>query len=313
VALLVHNLIKHQASAREYALSSAVEGITPPDDFLGFGLGLRTDHFQDVLSTKPDIDWFEVVSENFMVDGGKPKHYLHAIRELYPMVMHGVSLSIGSTDPLNMQYLRQLKVLVNELQPQWISDHLCWTGVDQTNSHDLLPLPYNEEALNHVCDRVDQVQNFLGRPILLENLSSYITYKESEMSEWEFFNKVARQSGCNILLDINNIYVSARNHEFKPQDYLEGIDKDKVKQFHLAGHSDYGDYVIDTHDHPVADPVWALYKQALERFGWVSTMIERDDNIPPLAELLAEVDIARNIAYDTLGQLERLKQREIVT
>ena len=313
MALLVHNLITNQASAREYSLSSAVDSIAPPDDFLGFGLGLRTDHFQDVLSTKPDLDWFEVVSENFMVDGGKPKHYLHAIRELYPMVMHGVSLSIGSTDPLNMQYLRQLKVLVNELQPQWISDHLCWTGVNQTNSHDLLPLPYNEEALNHVCDRVDQVQNFLGRPILLENLSSYITYKESEMSEWDFFNKVARRSGCNILLDINNIYVSARNHEFDPQDYLEGIDKNKVKQFHLAGHTDYGNYVIDTHDHPVADPVWALYKQALKRFGWVSTMIERDDNIPPLAELLAEVETARNIAYDTLGQLEPVKQREIVT
>ena len=171
-------------------------------------------------------------------------------------------------------------------------------------------MPYNEEALNHVCDRVDQVQNFLGRPILLENLSSYITYKESEMSEWTFFNNVARRSGCNILLDINNIYVSARNHEFQPQDYLEGIDKDKVKQFHLAGHTDYGNYVIDTHDHPIVEPVWDLYKEALKRFGWISTMIERDDNIPPLAELLAEIEIARNIAYATLGQLE---QREKIT
>lgn len=274
-----------------------------PEHFLGFGLGLRTEHFQDVLDNKPAIDWFEVVSENFMVDGGKPKHYLHSIRELYPMVMHGVSLSIGSTDALNFDYLRKLKVLINELQPQWISDHLCWTGAHEKNSHDLLPLPYNDEALIHVCQRVEQVQEFLGRPILLENVSSYLTYKSSEMTEWQFFNEVARRSGCEILLDINNIYVSARNHNFAPQDYLNGIDKDKVKQFHLAGHSDYGDYVIDTHDHPVADPVWQLYKQALQRFGWVSTMIERDDNIPPLAELLAEVDVAREIATKTLGTI----------
>lgn len=275
---------------------------TKPEHFLGFGLGLRTDHFQDVLNDKPDIDWFEVVSENFMVDGGKPKHFLHAIRELYPMVMHGVSLSIGSTDPLNLDYLRRLKVLTNELQPEWISDHLCWTGAHGTNSHDLLPLPYNEEALQHVCDRIDQVQTFLGRKILLENVSSYVSYKSSEMSEWQFFNEVARRSGCEILLDINNIYVSARNHNFDPQAYIDGIDKEKVKQFHLAGHSDYGTYVIDTHDHPVCDPVWDLYQKALAKFGWISTMIERDDNIPPLAELLAEVNIARELAYKTLGR-----------
>jgi len=272
-----------------------------PEHFLGFGLGLRTEHFQDVLNDKPNIDWFEVVSENFMVDGGKPKHYLHSIRELYPMVMHGVSLSIGSTDPLNFDYLRKLKVLSNELQPEWISDHLCWTGAHEKNSHDLLPLPYNDEALTHVCQRVEQVQDFLGRPILLENVSSYLSYKSSEMTEWQFFNEVARRSGCEILLDINNIYVSARNHHFNPQDYLNGITKDKVKQFHLAGHSDYGDYVIDTHDHPVADPVWQLYQQALIRFGLISTMIERDDNIPPLVDLLAEVDTARKIAQQTLG------------
>lgn len=285
----------------EHSLSSSTTPV--PEHFLGFGLGLRTDHFQDVLNEKPNIDWFEVVSENFMVDGGKPKHYLHSIRELYPMVMHGVSLSIGSTDPLNFDYLRKLKVLTNELQPEWISDHLCWTGANEKNSHDLLPLPYNDEALIHVCQRIEQVQDFLGRPILLENVSSYITYENSEMTEWQFFNEVARRSGCEILLDINNIYVSARNHAFNPQDYLNGISKDKVKQFHLAGHSDYGDYVIDTHDHPVADPVWQLYQQALKRFGWISTMIERDDNIPPLAELLAEVETARTIATKTLGPL----------
>jgi uncharacterized protein (UPF0276 family) len=297
--------LAHNPSIRgEHQLSSESNILLPNKDFLGFGLGLRTDHFQDVLSQKPDLDWFEVVSENFMVDGGKPKYYLHAIRELYPMVMHGVSLSIGSTDPLNFDYLRQLKVLINELQPEWVSDHLCWTGAHQKNSHDLLPLPYNEEALAHVCQRVEQVQEFLGRPILLENLSSYITYKNSEMSEWQFFNEVARRSGCEILLDINNIYVSARNHDFNPQAYLDGIDTDKVKQFHLAGHNNYGDYVIDTHDHPVADPGWDLYRKALKRFGWVSTMIERDDNIPPLSELLAEVCTAKKIALETLGPLK---------
>lgn len=279
-----------------------------PDHFLGFGLGLRTDHFQDVLNTRPDVDWFEAVSENFMVDGGKPKHYLHAIREHYQMVMHGVSMSIGSTDPLNMDYLRQLKVLVNELQPKWLSDHLCWTTAKQINSHDLLPLPYNEAVIQHVADRISRVQDFLGQQILIENVSSYMTYKNSDMPEWQFFNEVVKRADCFMLLDINNIYVSARNHNFAPVDYLNGIDTDRVRQFHLAGHTDYGDYVIDTHDHDVADPVWDLYQQALQRFGWVSTMIERDDNIPPLPALLAELTIARNIADNTLnGQTQLVR------
>jgi len=293
---------KEHPEIRGHMPSFSSNKSTPPEHFLGFGLGLRTDHFQEVLDTRPKLDWFEVVSENFMVDGGKPKHYLHAVREHYPMVMHGVSLSIGSTDPLNMDYLRQLKSLTNELQPEWLSDHLCWTGSDHTNSHDLLPLPYNEEALNHVVDRIKKVQDFLGRQILLENVSSYVTYKNSEMSEWQFFNEIAKAADCHILLDINNIYVSARNHGFKAEDYLQGIDTDRVRQFHLAGHNDYGDYVIDTHDHPVADPVWDLYHQALKRFGWISTMIERDDNIPALDELLAEVNKARLIANDVLAK-----------
>ena len=290
----------HKKEQRGGDISSAMNKPLP-DHFLGFGLGLRTDHFQEVIDTKPTVDWFEVVSENFMVNGGKPKHYLHTIRESYPMVMHGVSLSIGSTDPLNTIYLKQLKVLVNELQPEWISDHLCWTGAHQVNSHDLLPMPYNNEALSHIVDRVSEVQDYLGQPILMENVSSYITYVESEMTEWEFLNEVAKRSGCNILLDINNIYVSARNHNFSTQDYLNGISKEKVRQFHLAGHTDYGDYVIDTHDHPVADPVWALYKDALKRFGMISTMIERDDNIPPLNDLLAELEVAKRIAKETLN------------
>jgi len=270
--------------------------------FLGFGLGLRTDHFHDVLEQKPDVDWLEIVSENFMVAGGKPKHFLHAIREHYPMVMHGVSLSIGSTDPLNTHYLKNLKTLANEIQPEWISDHLCWTGVDQQNSHDLLPLPYSEEAIQHVVERVKKVQDYLGTQILLENVSSYLTYTDSTLQEWEFLSAVAEQADCYILLDINNIYVSARNHGFVAEDYMNAMDPKRVCQFHLAGHSDYGDYVIDTHDHDIADPVWDLYKYALQRFGPISTMIERDDNIPSLSELLSELDQARNIAAKVLGQ-----------
>ena len=270
-------------------------------EFLGFGLGLRTDHFQDVLQDRPNIDWFEIVSENFFVAGGKPKYFLHAIREQYPMVMHGVSLSVGSTDPLNMDYLKNLKTLANEVQPKWISDHLCWTGVDQTNSHDLLPLPYNEEAIKHVVERVKQTQDYLGQQILLENVSSYLTYKNSTMSEWEFLSAVAQASDCYILLDINNIYVSARNHGFNAEDYLNAIDPKRVCQFHLAGHSDYGDYVIDTHDNDISDPVWELYKKALRRFGAISTMIERDDNIPSLAKLQLELTQAKDIAKQVLG------------
>ncbi len=271
------------------------------DHFLGFGLGLRTQHFADVLETRPNVDWFEVISENFMVAGGKPKYFLHAIREHYPMVMHGVSMSIGSTDPLDMEYLTKLKKLANEIQPQWISDHLCWTGLEGINSHDLLPMPYTEEAIQHIVERVQQVQDFLGRPFLLENVSSYISYTESEMSEWDFYSEVVKRSGCLMLLDINNIYVSSRNHHFNAEDYLNSIDPKYVRQFHLAGHSDFTDYVIDTHDHDIPDPVWELYQKACRRFGPISTMIERDDNIPPLNDLLLELEKAKSIAQDVFS------------
>ena len=270
------------------------------DHFLGFGLGLRTQHFNDVLETRPDVDWFEIISENFMVAGGKPKYYLHAIREQYPMVLHGVSLSIGSTDPLDKDYLQRLKRLATEVQPRWISDHLCWTGLDGINSHDLLPMPYTEEAVNHVAGRIIQVQDTLGRQLLLENVSSYISYTESAMSEWEFYNAVVERADCLMLLDINNIYVSSRNHNVDPQAYLNAINPERVRQLHLAGHSDYGTHVIDTHDHDICEPVWDLYRQALLRFGAVSTMIERDDNIPPLNQLVAELQIARDIAAGIL-------------
>lgn len=276
------------------------------DHFMGFGLGLRTQHFQDVLDSHPAVEWFEIISENFMVAGGKPKYYLHQIRERYPMVMHGVSLSIGSSDPLNTDYVTRLKVLANEVNPAWFSDHLCWTGTNGKNSHDLLPLPYNESTVDHVVARIRQVQDTIERPFLLENVSSYVTYKESAMTEWQFYNDIVERADCHMLLDINNIYVSARNHGFDPIDYLDAVNPSRVRQIHLAGHSDYGDYVIDTHDHPVADPVWDLYQTALKKFGPVSTMIERDANIPPLAELVSELDRARDIANKTLPYTEVL-------
>jgi len=272
--------------------------------FLGFGLGLRTEHYQTIVDTKPDVDWFEIISENYMVPGGKPLDFLDKIRNDYPMVMHGVSLSIGSTDPLNLDYLKKLKQLTERVEPCWISDHLCWTSVDHTNSHDLLPLPYNEETIKHVVERIKQVQDYLGRQILIENLSSYVTYTNSEMNEWEFLNEILRRSDCLVLLDINNIFVSAHNHHFEPMDYINGIDKDRVMQFHLAGHSYNGEMIIDTHDHKVCDPVWDLYSKALTRFGAVSTMIERDDNIPSFDELRAELAVAEVIASNTLTEHE---------
>jgi uncharacterized protein (UPF0276 family) len=273
------------------------------DHFLGFGLGLRIDHFEHVLEQRPLVDWFEVISENFLVAGGKPRYYLHAIREHYPMVMHGVSLSIGSTDPLDMDYLRALKALANEVQPEWMSDHLCWTAVNGVNTHDLIPLPYTEEAIAHVVERIERVQDFLGRQILMENVSSYVSFKDSCMTEWDFLNEVSRRADCLILFDINNIYVSARNHGFDPMMYIDAIDPARVRQFHLAGGTDYGDYVIDTHDREVPEPVWALYAAALKRYGPISSMIERDANIPEFPELLAELDVARRIAGEVLPAL----------
>jgi len=267
---------------------------------LGYGLGLRKEHYHEILDTDPAIDWFEILSENYLVPGGKPRYFLARIAERYPLVMHGVSLSIGSTDPLDQDYLKQLKALADEIEPRWISDHLCWTGINGLNLHDLLPLPYTEEAIAHVVERVMRVQDYLGRRILLENVSSYISYADSQLTEWEFLNAISERADCLILLDINNIHVSALNHDFDPRAYLEGIAGERVQQFHLAGHSDFGDYAIDTHDAGIIPSVWSLYEQAVERYGNVSTMIERDDNIPPLADLLAELEQARRIAGDRI-------------
>jgi uncharacterized protein len=262
----------------------------------GFGLGLRPPHYAALLEEPHRVDWLEIITENYLVPGGKPLDYLERIRNRFPVVMHGVSLSIGSTDPIDRDYLAEVRQLARRIEPEWISDHLCWTGVEGGNVHDLLPLPYTEEALACVVARVGEVQDLLGRQILLENVSSYLTYRASEMTEWEFLTEVARRADCAILLDINNIHVSAVNHGFDASRYLRSIPKERVRQFHLAGHSDMGDHLIDTHDHPIAAPVWALYREALAQFGAVPTMIERDDNIPPLADLIAELDVARGIA-----------------
>jgi len=262
---------------------------------LGFGLGLRTDHYESVLNDHPNVDWFEVITENYLVPGGKPLYYLDRIRERYPLVMHGVSMSIGSTDPLNFEYLKQVKQLAARVQPQWISDHLCWTGVDGINLHDLMPLPYTEEALRHLVQRIRQVQDFLGRRMLFENVSSYVSYSTSEMTEWEFISTLANEADCDLLLDINNVYVSSVNHGFDSIEFLKRIPVNRVRQFHLAGHQNNGTYIVDTHDEPVAVAVWELYKFARRHFGEVATMIERDDNIPPLEDLVAELNVAREL------------------
>lgn len=271
----------------------------PP--YLGFGLGLRTEHYNAILESKPNIDWFEAISENYMIPGGKPLHYLDRIRENYPVVMHGVSLSIGSTTPMDADYLRDLRKLADRIEPVWISDHLCWTGVHGQNMHDLLPLPYTEETANHVAERIGIVQDYLGRQMLIENVSSYASYVDSSMTEWEFISLIAEKADCLLLLDVNNIYVSSFNHQFDAKTFIDGVPKKRVQQIHLAGHQNHGDYIIDTHDAPVIDPVWDLYGYALSRLGAVSTMIERDDQMPELEELIQELQIARDIAAKELA------------
>jgi len=267
---------------------------TKPLD-IGQGVGLRREHFARVLAESTSVDWFEVISENFMVDGGRPLDILMRVRRDYPVVMHGVSLSIGSTDPLDTDYLERLRQLAERVEPLWVSDHLCWTGVGGHNAHDLLPMPYSEEALEHVISRVTRVQEKLGRRIALENPSSYLTFAASSLSESDFLAEVAKRADCGILLDVNNVYVSSINHRFDPVAYLDAIPRDRVWQFHLAGHSDHGAYLLDTHDHPVADPVWNLYRHAVGRFGAVSTLVEWDAKIPEWDVLEAESLRAREL------------------
>src|SRR5579862_2423113 len=310
--------------------------ITPNNDFnhvlpprldLGVGVGLRSNHYGAILSQRPAIPWFEVISENFMTlrntdpglqptgdparpmcgglesRGGRPREILDLIRKDYPIMLHGVSLNIGSTDPLRLDYLKKLKILAEETQPLWVSDHLCWTGVEGENLHDLLPIPYTEEALAHVTERVKQVQDILGRRILLENVSSYVSYKHSEMPEWEFVAELARRADCGILLDVNNVFVSATNHGFDPKEYLEGIPVDRVRQMHLAVYSEQDTgFLIDTHDHPVTSPVWDLYRESVRRFGAVPALIEWDDKIPPFHVLEQEAKKAEEIRAEVFKE-----------
>lgn len=271
----------------------------------GFGLGLRTEHYSDFVDSRQPVDWLEIISENYLVDGGKPLYFLDRIRRDYPMVMHGVSLSIGSSDPLDTIYLRQLKALTERIEPAWVSDHLCWTGVDSLNLHDLLPLPYTEAALFHLTPRIAAVQDMLRRPLLLENVSSYVSYRADEMKEWEFIGELVARTGCELLLDVNNVYVSSVNHGFDPKVFIDAIPAASVRQIHLAGHEDHGEYIIDTHDHPICDAVWSLYAYTVQRLGDVPTMIERDDHIPPLSELIAELSMARQVAKEAIAAQQR--------
>src|SRR5579862_9147820 len=256
---------------------------------LGLGVGLRTVHFDYILEQTPAVDWFEIISENFMDSRGRPRYILNQIAERYPVVMHGVSLSIGSTDPLNFEYLSKLKGLAREIQPKWISDHVCWTGVAGRNTHDLLPMPLTEQSLKHVVQRIRMLQDFLERPFVLENPSTYVGFTGSTLSEWEFISRMAEESDCGLLLDVNNVYVSSVNHDFDPEEFIRSVPHERVVQFHLAGHTNCQTHLIDTHDHHVADPVWKLYRLAHQLTGGVSTLLEWDAKIPPFPVLHAEV------------------------
>jgi uncharacterized protein (UPF0276 family) len=268
----------------------------------GAGIGLRKEHHEQVLSDLPPIGWFEVISENFMVDGGKPRHVLEQVREHYPVVMHGVSLSIGSDDPVDSDYLERLVALERWLQPLMVSDHLCWSSVGGHNSHDLLPMPRTEDAVIRVVEKVKQVQDALGRRLLLENISSYLEFQTNQCDEATFLADIAERADCWILFDVNNLFVNARNHGLDPIAYIDRLPIDRVRQFHLAGHSDFDDVIIDTHDGPVREDVWSLYRRAVRRFGALPTLIEWDAQIPALEVVLDEARKADQAAQEEVGR-----------
>lgn len=270
----------------------------------GFGLGLRTQHYADFLARKQPLDWLEIITDNYLIDGGKPLAVIDAIRRDYPVAMHGVAMSIGASQGVDVPYLQRVKALADRIEPLWVSDHLCWTGPGPEQLHDLYPLPYTDESARHVIAQIRRAQDVLGRRLVLENVSSYIRYRHDSASEWQFLAHIAQEADCLLLVDVNNIYVSSVNHGFDPLTYLHALPAHRVQQIHLAGHSDNGDHIIDTHDHPVAQPVWDLYAQACQRFGAVAAMIERDDHIPPLAELLDEMAIARRVAAEHVAPPE---------
>lgn len=281
--------------------------------YLGIGLGLRAPHYSHIAQSHPPLDWFEVISENYMglseSGGGRPLKTLENFRKDYEIVLHGVSLSIGSTDELNFSYLAKLKELAEHIQPKWISDHLCWTGIEGENTHDLLPLPFTKETIDHLVPRIHRVQDFLGRRILLENVSSYITFKHSEMTEWDFLSEISKIADCGILLDVNNIYVNSVNHKFDPASYLKALPRERIGQIHLAGHSRQGDILVDTHDAPVCDDVWDLFRMAVKLFGPVPTMVEWDDKIPDFPVLKVEAEKAAKIISE---EKERANERRSI-
>lgn len=270
---------------------------------LGFGLGLRSQHYPYVLEERPPVDWFEVITENYLAPGGRPRAILRQVRENYPIVLHGLSFNIGTAEPPDLDYLKQLKALIKECEPEWISDHLCWTGLHGRTSHDLLPIAYSEETLQVVANKVEQIQDYLGQAIALENPSMYLQFRSAQMSEAEFINALVERTGCRILLDVNNVYVSCFNLGLDPTAAILNLRNDCVQQFHLAGHTHNGDHIIDTHDHPVSDDVWDLYKLACQHFGPTATLLERDDHIPPFPELMAELDVARQVQQQALANI----------
>jgi uncharacterized protein (UPF0276 family) len=270
---------------------------------LGVGVGLRVPHYSAILAERPAVGWFECISENFLVAGGKPLFYLDAVRDTYPVILHGVSLNLGGPDPLDRAYLRRLRALVDRVKPPWASDHLCWNGAQGVHLHDLLPLPMTDEAVRHVATRVREVQDALGIPFAVENVSSYMTYRADAMPEWEFVAAVAEAAGCGLLLDVNNVFVSSQNHGFDPERYIDAIPAERVLQMHLAGHTDKGKYLLDSHSGHIREEVWALYRRACRRVGPCATLIEWDDEIPELPVLLAEADRARRERDDALASL----------
>jgi uncharacterized protein (UPF0276 family) len=274
---------------------------------LGIGVGLRPVHYDHILSTWPAVDWFEIISENYMVQGGRPREALERVRERYPIAMHGVSLSIGSTDPLDMDYLTRLRALADRVDAPWVSDHLCWTGVAGENLHDLMPVPRTDEARRHIVERMKRVQDFMGRPVLLENPSSYMGFREDRVPEAEFLAAIAEEADCALLLDVNNVYVSAVNHGFDPENYIRTLPLDRVVQFHLAGHENHGTHIIDTHDHPVVDEVWDLFALAWRLTGPRSVLLEWDDRIPAFEEVHAEALKARRV-METVAPREPIRE-----
>lgn len=279
---------------------------------LGLGLGLRSKHIQHLLHNDPIVDWFEVISENYLDNHGFQRYALDRIAEKVPLVMHGVSLSIGSTSPLDMAYLQKLKYLAAQIKPAWISDHLCWTGINHVNTHDLLPIALTEESLAHVISRVKQVQDFLERPLILENPSTYLEYQCSTFTEWDFLSELAQETGCGLLLDVNNVYVSANNHGYDPYTYLHNLPHERIVQIHLAGPTDYQGFLIDTHDKPVPTEVWRLYKVAQELTGGVSTLLEWDANIPDYEDLVAELMKAKRVMQNEFPQVHITSTQELL-